>query len=133
MIDILKRELKSGMAINAEKELSSKWKVTISYEGMQSAIDLPKTCTPGCEKELCRKVIDTALSTMYINAGNLAEAKKWLNGEFWKKSIDKDELLNDEDILKDIHLAEEMYKDGELIEACDLLESIVYKIREVCQ
>lgn len=84
MIDVLKNELKSNMSIGTEKELSSKWKVTILYNGMQSTIDLPKTCTPGCEKEVCRKAIDTALSTMYINAGNLLEAKKWLDGEFWE-------------------------------------------------
>lgn len=84
MIDVLKNELKRDMSIGTEKELSSKWKVAILYNGMQSTIDLPKTCTPGCEKEVCRKAIDTALSTMYVNAGNLVEAKKWLDGEFWK-------------------------------------------------
>lgn len=86
MIDVLKRELKGGMSISAEKELGSKWKVTIIFNEMQSTIDLPKTCTPGCEQEVCRKAIDTALSTMYVNTGNLTEAKKWLNGEFWKES-----------------------------------------------
>ena len=89
MIDVLKNELKSDMSIGTEKELSSKWKVTILYNGMQSTIDLPKTCTPGCEKEVCRKAIDTALSTMYVNEGNLAEAKKWLDGEFWKNIDDE--------------------------------------------
>lgn len=89
MIDVLKRELIGGMSISAEKELGSKWKVTISYSGMQSTIDLPKTCTPGCEQEVCRKAIDTALSTMYVNAGNLIEAKKWLNGEFWLENDTK--------------------------------------------
>lgn len=89
MIDVLKNELKGNMSIGTEKELSSKWKVTILYNGMQSTIDLPKTCTPGCEKEVCRKAIDTALSTMYVNKGNLAEAKKWLDGEFWKNIDDE--------------------------------------------
>ena len=35
MIDVLKNELKSDMSIGTEKELSSKWKVTILYNGMQ--------------------------------------------------------------------------------------------------
>jgi hypothetical protein len=86
MIDVLNRELKEGMSINTEKEMCSKWKATISYDGMQSTVDLPKVCTPGCEKEVCRKAIDTALSTMYVNVGNLAEAKRWLDGEFWKET-----------------------------------------------
>lgn len=89
MIDVFKNELKRDMSIGTEKELSGKWKVTILYNGMESTIDLPKTCTPGCEKEVCRKAIDTALSTMYINAGNLTEAKRWLDGEFWKEDAAK--------------------------------------------
>ena len=87
MIKILKRELMNGMSITSEKELSNKWKITISYDEMKASVDLPKTCIPGAERELCRKTIDTAMSTMYINAGNLPEAKKWLDGDFWKESV----------------------------------------------
>lgn len=86
MIDILKQELKEGMTIENDRELSDKYKLTIVYDGMYAPVVLYKTCAPGCEKELCRKVIDTAMSTMYVNVGNLAEAKKWLDGEFWKET-----------------------------------------------
>lgn len=88
MIDILKQELKEGMTIENDRELSDKYKLTIVYDGMYAPVVLYKTCAPGCEKELCRKVIDTAMSTMYVNVGNLAEAKKWLDGEFWKNIDD---------------------------------------------
>lgn len=86
MIDILKRELKDGMTIENDRELSDKYKLTIVYHGMAAPVVLSKTCAPGCEREVCRKTIDTALSTMYVNSGNLAEAKKWLDGEFWKET-----------------------------------------------
>ena len=86
MIDILKRELKEGMTIENDRELSDKYKLVIVYDGMKAPVVLSKTCAPECEKEVCRKAIDTALSTMYVNVGNLAEAKKWLNGEFWTDS-----------------------------------------------
>ena len=86
MIDILKQELKDGMSIENNRELSDKYKLTIVYDGMKALVVLPKACAPGCEREVCRKTIDTALSTMYVNAGNLTEAKKWLDGEFWHES-----------------------------------------------
>ena len=51
---------------------------------MQSATELPKTIAPGHEVEVCRISINNAMSAMYINAGNLVEAKAWLDGERWK-------------------------------------------------
>lgn len=86
MIDILKQELKDGMTIENDRELSDKYKLVIVYDGMKAPVVLGKTCAPGCEREVCRKTIDTALSTMYVNSGNLVEAKKWLDGEFWKET-----------------------------------------------
>jgi len=86
MIDILKQELKEGMTIENDRELSDKYKLTIVYDGMKAPVVLAKTCAPGCEREVCRKIIDTALSTMYVNSGDLVEAKKWLDGEFWKET-----------------------------------------------
>ena len=56
---------------------------------MQAATELPKTTTPGHEIEVCKSSINNAMSTMYINAGNLVEAKVWLDGERW--NIDADE------------------------------------------
>ena len=96
MIDILKKELKEGMTIENDRELSDKYKLTIVYDGMKAPVVLVKACAPGCEKKICRKAIDTALSTMYINAGNLSEAKRWLDGEFWKESIDMSEFTREE-------------------------------------
>ena len=72
------------MEIKNVRELSNKWKFSIAYDGMQAATELPKTTTPGYEIEVCKTSINNAMSTMYINAGNLVEAKAWLDGERWK-------------------------------------------------
>ena len=89
MFDILKDTLQSGMEIKNERELSNKWKFSIAYDGMQATTELPKTTAPGYEVEVCKTSINNAMSTMYINVGNLVEAKAWLDGERW--NIDADE------------------------------------------
>ena len=83
MIEIFKDTLQEGMEITACKEYASKYKVTLSYKGMAGNCELGKTCAPKQEKSFCRKAIDTIVSGMYINAGNLEEAKAWLEGERW--------------------------------------------------
>ena len=89
MFEILKDILQNGMEIKNVRELSNKWKFSIAYDGMQAATELPKTTTPGYEIEVCKTSINNAMSTMYINVGNLVEAKAWLDGERW--NIDADE------------------------------------------
>lgn len=83
MFEILRETLQDGMEIVNDRELSNKFKFCITYKGMQAPTELPKATAPGCEVEVCRKAIDNAISTMYINAGNLEEAKKWLDGDMW--------------------------------------------------
>lgn len=89
MFEILQDTLQEGMAIKNAKELSNKWKFSIVYEGMQAATELPKTVAPGCESEVCKTAINNAMSTMYINTGNLTEAKSWLDGDKWN-SVDEE-------------------------------------------
>ena len=84
MFEILKDILQNGMEIKNVRELSNKWKFSIAYDGMQAATELPKTTTPGYEIEVCKTSINNAMSTIYINVGNLVEAKAWLDGERWK-------------------------------------------------
>ena len=83
MIDIFKKELQDGMEIVKCKEMANVYKITLSYDGMTGTCELSKMCAPNSEKSLCRKSIDTAISGMYINAGNIIEAKSWLEGERW--------------------------------------------------
>ena len=93
MIDIFKKELQDGMEIVKCKEMANVYKITLSYDGMTGTCELSKMCAPNAEKSLCRKSIDTAISGMYINAGNLAEAKLWLDGEKWNIANEKKEFV----------------------------------------
>lgn len=95
MIDIFKETLQEGMEISKCKELSNKYKFTLSYNGMSATCELSKLCTPGNEKSLCMQAIDNAMSSMYIDKGDLKEAKAWLHGERWNidgESSDNQEL-----------------------------------------
>lgn len=85
MFEILKETLQNDMEIINNRELSNKYKFCIVYKGMQAATELPKITSPGSEIEVCRKAINNAVSTMYINVGELEMAKKWLHGDMWKK------------------------------------------------
>ena len=83
MINVLKTVLQDGMEIEKVKEMANEYRVTLKYKGMTGNCSVSKMCSPGNEKSLCMKSIDTAISGMYINAGNLEEAKAWLDGERW--------------------------------------------------
>ena len=110
MVEILESQVKlvKDLEIIKIKELSSKCKVTFKYNNMEATEELQKTCTPQYEIELCRKCINGAISSMYINVDNLVEAKKWLDGEIWK-DIDK-ETINLYDKIKKSRNSEEMAK-----------------------
>lgn len=94
MINVFKSLLSPDMKIVTCKELASKYKIKMSYKDMSSETELLKTCIPGAEKEVCQKAINNAISTMFINSGDLIEAKKWLDGEFWKINNDIEKMLN---------------------------------------
>lgn len=83
MLDIFKKTLQDGMKIERCKELSNKYKITLSYNGMYGICELSKTCTPGKEEFLCKQAINIVISGMYLENGNHIEAKAWLDGEKW--------------------------------------------------
>lgn len=83
MIDVFNNVLQEGMEIEKYKEMANEYKVTLKYKDMAGICHVSKMCSPGNEKILCMKAIDTAISSMYINNGNLQEAKAWLDGERW--------------------------------------------------
>lgn len=116
MIDIFKKELQDGMEIVKCKEMANVYKITLSYNGMTGTCELSKMCAPNAEKSLCRKSIDTAISGMYINAGNLTEAKLWLDGEKWNVSNEKKEFVIEltEKELEQIKYALEYLHDADL-------------------
>lgn len=134
MIDIFKETLQDGMEIVKFKEMANVYKITLSYNGMIGTCDLSKMCAPKSEKSLCKQAINTAVSGMYINAGNLAEAKEWLDGNKWDLEdndnlseknelfFNKDELLFIHEILGkiDYHLLMHILKDSDIRNREDL-------------
>lgn len=81
MIDILKDILPDGAAISKEKETGAKYVFTMEYKGMKAEkCELRKTCAPGYEEQVCRNTLNTTIAGMYAEAGQAAEAKKWLDG-----------------------------------------------------
>lgn len=71
ILDVFKDILHDGMEITKCKELSNKYKLTLSYNGMSATCELNKLCTPGNEKSLCMQAIDNAISSMYLDNGDL--------------------------------------------------------------
>lgn len=65
---------------------------------MSASCELEKKCVPGMQEFVCKKAIDIAMSTMYINTGNYEEAKRWLDGEAWNK--DDAGVKYEEDIMR---------------------------------
>lgn len=127
MFEIMKDTLQDGMEIVNDRELSNKFKFCITYKGMQAPTELPKATAPGCEVEVCKKAIDNAISTMYINAGNLEEAKKWLDGNMWKEEI---KLTREQELL--IAAWKLLNKQNESAYVLNMLEETVHYDGEDC-
>lgn len=117
MINVLKSVLQDGMEIEKVKEMANEYKVTLKYKGMTGNCSVSKMCSPGNEKSLCMKSVDTAISGMYINAGNLSEAKAWLDGKRWN--------IKKEYMARTIDLSEK-----ELIYLHELLGYLEYHLAE---
>jgi len=82
MINILKENLYDGMTISNIREYNNKYKFTLHYKGMiTDGCELPKTCTPQCENELCIKIINTAICGMYLQVDDVKMASYWFNGK----------------------------------------------------
>lgn len=97
ILDIFKDTLQDGIEITKCKELSNKYKMMLSYNGMFASCEVNKLCTPGNEKSLCMQAIDNAMSSMYLDKGDLREAEAWLHGERWNLNEGKsqDSLIPD--------------------------------------
>lgn len=90
MLDVFKSILQEGMEIDKVKEYNANYKFIMSYKGMTAKCQLAKVCALGCERQNCMNVINNAISSMYINAGDLKEAKAWLDGEKWGNEPNND-------------------------------------------
>lgn len=79
MLDYLKEQLVEGLTIKEVKETNSKYTIRFEYAGGEAKADLPKSCAPGCHRDVCDNAIITAISTIYFNKGDYKAAKTWLD------------------------------------------------------
>ena len=79
MLEYLKERISGGLNIKAVKETNTKYTVTFEFEGDEAKADLPKSCAPGCHYDVCDNAIITAMSSIYFNRGDFANAKMWLD------------------------------------------------------
>lgn len=90
MIEFLQAELQPGMEISNIKEYNTKTKFSFYFDGEQiDKCEISNTCAPNYERDFCRSVINNIVSKIYINKGNLEEAKEWLSGRRWNSKKSK--------------------------------------------
>ena len=91
MVDILESQVSliEGLEIVKCRELSSYYKVILSYNGINAKESkLDKMCAVGKEIQFVRFFIETAITGVLLDKGNMIEAKKWLNHEVWNEVKD---------------------------------------------
>ncbi len=72
--------------------MQSKTKFVFKYDNIEKQGEIQNICAIGYEKKLCRQTVNTLMSEIYINKGQLDLAQKWLDGEMWdnsKKRVEK--------------------------------------------
>ena len=93
MVDILESQVKliNGLEMVKCRELSSYYKVILSYNGINARESkLDKTCSLGKEIQFVRFFIETAITGLLLESNNMIEAKKWLNHEVWNEVVEND-------------------------------------------
>ena len=98
MANILESQVKliNGLEMVKCRELSSYYKVILSYNGINARESkLDKMCVVGKEIQFVRFFIETAITGLLLESNNMIEAKKWLNHEVWNevKDISTNEYL----------------------------------------
>lgn len=88
MLEILESRLIDGLEIVKVKETNSKYTITFRFGDDEARADLPKSCAPGAQDKVADSTIITAMSSIYINRGEYAKAKNWLD-KLWKQKEDK--------------------------------------------
>ena len=97
MADILESQVKliKGLEIVKCRELASYYKVILSYNGINARESkLDKMCAVGKEIQFVRFFIETAITGVLLDEGNMIEAKKWLIHEVWNEVEEKEDNKN---------------------------------------
>lgn len=82
MLDIFQKTIEEApvdLRILSVKEGSVKSKLVVECSGQKTTIELSNTCTPKEEQTYCWQVLATAMSSIYIGAGDLEKGRLWLD------------------------------------------------------
>lgn len=107
MADILESQVKliKGLEIVKCRELSSHYKVILSYRGENSKESkLDKMCAVGKEIPFVRFFIETAITGLLLKNDNMIEAKKWLNHEVWDNVVENADKKKLNELIKKSNL-----------------------------
>lgn len=76
-------EVRRGLPFDLEllsvKEDNNKYRLTVSYSGRSTTVELRKTTTPGAQEDYCWYALATAMSSLYLDAGDVGRTRLWLN------------------------------------------------------
>ena len=96
MADILESQVKlvDGLEIVKIRELNSWYKVKFKFNDfIGEEIKLDKSCTPCSEVKFCRFIIDSFITSYYINNEMWNEAKLWNEHKAWDDILEKEFLI----------------------------------------
>ena len=82
MLEIFKETVKGfPMELNilSVKDGYSKSKLRVEHGGIETTVELHKTCAPGEERNYCWYAIATAMSAIYLSSGNIQKARLWMD------------------------------------------------------
>lgn len=81
MVEILKGRLPEGLEIVKVKNRSGRSQIEIlfRYDGVEFPSYLHKTCTPGCENEVCDNVIFAVMAAVAMKQNDFEKAGYWLD------------------------------------------------------
>lgn len=83
MLNIFKKMLPDNVVIQNIQEYSNKYKINLRQNTEIASCELQKTCAPKGEDTVCKTAIKCAMSSIYINKGDLSEAAAWLHDQRW--------------------------------------------------
>lgn len=78
LLDILKNNLPDGVKLTDERETASRFKFTLSFDGVSINGEIEKTVSPGYERSFVSRVIATCMGKISLQKGDIESCKRWL-------------------------------------------------------
>lgn len=77
MLEIMKERVPAGVDIINVAEKPSKYELILFVDGEKVSCWVPKACTPGSAETVVDFAICTTMIGLYLERGDLKNAKKW--------------------------------------------------------